>query len=119
MQPLTWAIQFASLQFVIKWYGMGKTSVESRLNIPGRLGWMTMEVPGFIALLHTMYSVSEKYEIEDLPWQNKVLAGLFVGFFFFFLFFSAKMTFPHTNIFGRRSTSNPEATHFFFVLFFR
>ncbi|KAJ2907106.1 uncharacterized protein MKZ38_007621 [Zalerion maritima] len=68
----------ASLQWLVSWYGMGKTSVESRLNLPGRPGWILMEVPGAVTLLYTMWMVSEEKGIEDLAWQNKVLAGLFV-----------------------------------------
>ena len=74
-------LQAASVQWLVSWYGMGKTSVESRFfNLPGKIGWMTMEAPGFLTLLYTMWWVGGKEEIEDLPWQNKVLAGLFVRF---------------------------------------
>ncbi|KAM7191335.1 3-oxo-5-alpha-steroid 4-dehydrogenase domain containing protein [Rhypophila sp. PSN 637] len=74
----------ASLQWLISWYGMGKTSVNSRLNLPGRIGWLTMEAPGFLTLLYNLrylapqanpHYLSEEY---SLPWQNKVLAALFV-----------------------------------------
>lgn len=69
----------ASVQWLIKWYGMGKTSVtNSRLNIPGRIAWMTMELPGPLTLLYIMHTLPARQGIEDLPWQNKVLAGLFV-----------------------------------------
>lgn len=67
---------------------MGKTSVDSRFNLPGRVAWLTMEVPGFLTLLYTMYTLSaqqhphwgeeEEKEAEGLPYQNKVLAFLFV-----------------------------------------
>lgn len=73
---LTINIQFGSVQWVIRWYGMGKTSVASRLNLPGRLAWLTMECPGFITLLYIMRTLTPPD--HDLPWQNKVLAGLFV-----------------------------------------
>ncbi|KAK4212254.1 putative 3-oxo-5-alpha-steroid 4-dehydrogenase [Rhypophila decipiens] len=74
----------ASLQWLISWYGMGKTSVNSRFNLPGRIGWLTMEAPGFLTLLYNLryltpqanpHYLSEEY---SLPWQNKVLAALFV-----------------------------------------
>ncbi|OAA55814.1 3-oxo-5-alpha-steroid 4-dehydrogenase family protein [Niveomyces insectorum RCEF 264] len=68
----------ASLQWPIKWYGMGKTSVNSVLNLPGRIGWLTMESPGFLTLLYVMRTLTEQEGITDLPWQNKFLAGLFV-----------------------------------------
>ncbi|KAK2612033.1 hypothetical protein QQS21_001998 [Conoideocrella luteorostrata] len=66
------------LQFPLSWYGMGKTSVNSRLNLPGRVGWMLMEVPGFMTLLYIMNTLPQMHGIDDLPWQNRVLAGLFV-----------------------------------------
>ncbi|KAF4119543.1 3-oxo-5-alpha-steroid 4-dehydrogenase 1 [Geosmithia morbida] len=63
-----------SIQWVIGWYGMGKTSTPSLLNIPGRWAWLTMESPGFLTLGYLMGKMSH----GDLPWQNKVLAALFV-----------------------------------------
>jgi len=57
---------------------MGKTSVTSRLNFPGRIGWMIMECPGFMTLLYIMKTLPAEQGVVDLPWQNKVLAGLFV-----------------------------------------
>jgi len=74
-----WYPLFCSLQWFLSWYGMGKTSVQSRLNVPGRIGWLTMEVPGFLSLLYTMTHLPSQLSItDDLPWQNKVLGGLFV-----------------------------------------
>ncbi|KAL7926355.1 3-oxo-5-alpha-steroid 4-dehydrogenase domain-containing protein [Trichoderma austrokoningii] len=69
---------FGSLQWVVSWYGMGKTSVSSRFNIPGRLAWMTMECPGFLTLLYVMNTLPQKAGVDDLPFQNRVLGGLFV-----------------------------------------
>ncbi|KAK4101097.1 hypothetical protein N658DRAFT_486464 [Parathielavia hyrcaniae] len=83
-----WFPVAASLQWLTSWYGMGKTSVTSRLNLPGRIGWLTMEVPGFLTLLYHMHALHppspnnnplfKQLEQEGLPWQNKVLAALFV-----------------------------------------
>ncbi|KAB5582409.1 3-oxo-5-alpha-steroid 4-dehydrogenase-domain-containing protein [Coniochaeta sp. 2T2.1] len=72
---------FAFLQWPISWYGMGKTTKASRLNIPGRVAWLTMECPGMLTVLyhmHTLPSQPGNVELSDLPWQNKVLAALFV-----------------------------------------
>ncbi|KAK5656234.1 hypothetical protein OQA88_4995 [Cercophora sp. LCS_1] len=69
-----WYPLFCSTQWLTTWYGMGKTSVTSRLNLPGRVGWLTMECPGFLTLLYTVNSLSQ----GNLPWQNQVLAALFV-----------------------------------------
>ena len=58
---------------------MGKTSTESRFNVPGKIGWATMEAPGFITLLYLMYSLPKQEGIESLPTVNWVMAGCFVG----------------------------------------
>ncbi|KAI8273892.1 hypothetical protein K4K60_010285 [Colletotrichum sp. SAR11_57] len=71
-------VPIGSMQYLISWYGMGKTSVVSRLNIPGRVAWFLMEAPGFTTMLYIMFTLPGKMGVEDLPWQNKVLAGLFV-----------------------------------------
>jgi 3-oxo-5-alpha-steroid 4-dehydrogenase 1 len=57
---------------------MGKTSVRSRFNLPGRIGWFTMEAPGFITLLYIMFNLPKQIGIDRLPWPNWLLAGLFV-----------------------------------------
>ncbi|PFH62138.1 hypothetical protein XA68_14977 [Ophiocordyceps unilateralis] len=78
---LFWQLAYpaiGSMQWLIKWYGMGKTSTPSRLNLPGRPAWLTMEVPGFLMLLYVMRTMPAQHGIQDLPWQNQVLAGLFV-----------------------------------------
>ncbi|CAI4217183.1 unnamed protein product [Parascedosporium putredinis] len=67
-----------NLQWLINWYGMGKTSKDSRFNIPGRIAWFTMESPGFLTLLYIMKTLPLQHGVTDLPWQNRVLAGLFV-----------------------------------------
>ncbi|KAL8380934.1 hypothetical protein RB595_005299 [Gaeumannomyces hyphopodioides] len=68
----------ASIQWLISWYGMGKTSKSSALNLPGRAAWMAMECPGFATLLYMVGTLPGAHGIDDLPWQNKVLAALFV-----------------------------------------
>ena len=57
---------------------MGKTSNNSRFNIPGKLAWLTMEAPGFITLLYIMWSLPKELGIESLPWGNWTMAGMFV-----------------------------------------
>lgn len=59
---------------------MGKTSTESRFNIPGKIGWATMEAPGFITLLYIMFTLPAQNGIEKLPMANWIMAGLFVCF---------------------------------------
>jgi len=59
---------------------MGKTSIQSRFNVPGKIGWATMEAPAFVMLLYIMYSLPKQEEIEKLPFVNWVMAGLFVSY---------------------------------------
>jgi 3-oxo-5-alpha-steroid 4-dehydrogenase 1 len=71
-------MQVTLLQWVIPWYGAGKTSDTSRFNIPGKIAWLTMEVPGFMTLLYVMNTLTEK-GLAGLPWENLVMAGMFVS----------------------------------------
>ena len=77
-QPHLTVGQFASFQFITKWYPAGKTSTESRFNIPGKIGWATMEAPGFLTLLYIMFTLPQMNGIEHLPGANWFMAGLFV-----------------------------------------
>jgi 3-oxo-5-alpha-steroid 4-dehydrogenase 1 len=70
--------QITALQWVIPWYGAGKTSKDSVLNIPGKVAWISMEVWGMISLLYMMYTVSAQEGIAKLPWENKAMAGMFI-----------------------------------------
>ncbi|KAH6613514.1 3-oxo-5-alpha-steroid 4-dehydrogenase-domain-containing protein [Chaetomium tenue] len=100
----------ASLQWLIPWYGMGKTSVTSRLNLPGRLGWLTMEVPGFLTLLYHLRTLPSQIDADrvveggGLPWQNKLLGGLFVLHYLYravvFPFLQPSMSPLHVLIWG-------------------
>ncbi|KAI8630937.1 3-oxo-5-alpha-steroid 4-dehydrogenase [Xylariaceae sp. FL1651] len=93
-----------SLQWFSSWYGMGRTSVDSKLNIPGRIAWFTMEAPGFITLLYIMRTLPAEHGITDLPWQNKVLASLFVIHYIYravlFPFLQPSMSPIHTAVWG-------------------
>ncbi|KAL6901176.1 3-oxo-5-alpha-steroid 4-dehydrogenase domain-containing protein [Trichoderma evansii] len=102
-----WQIGFpigSSLQWVISWYGMGKTSVSSIFNIPGRLAWITMECPGFLTLLYVMNTLPQKAGVEDLPFQNRVLGGLFVIHYCYravlFPFLQPSMSPIHVGVWG-------------------
>lgn len=75
--PLT-PSQFTAAQWMTTWYPMGKTSIDSRLNIPGKWGWFTMEAPGFLTLLYIMFTLPKQLGIESLPMTNWAMAGMFV-----------------------------------------
>ena len=66
------------MEWATDWYPQGKTSINSRLNIPGKIGWATMEVPGFVTLLYIMFTLPEERGISSLPTANWLMAGLFV-----------------------------------------
>jgi 3-oxo-5-alpha-steroid 4-dehydrogenase 1 len=78
---LTWAFQWfplvTAIQWGVDWFPMGKTSVESLLNMPGKWAWLIMESPGFLTLLYIMSTLPGKLGVA-LPWQNWFMAGLFV-----------------------------------------
>lgn len=67
-----------SIQWLVSWYGMGKTSTKSVFNIPGRVAWFTMEIPSILTIVYTMNHLAGKSGIADLPWQNKVLASMYI-----------------------------------------
>ncbi|TAQ83201.1 hypothetical protein B7494_g8475, partial [Chlorociboria aeruginascens] len=67
-----------SMQWVISWYGAGKTSTKDRFNIPGKVGWMSMEIFGPATLIYSMYSVPSTIGLAFLPWENRVMGALYV-----------------------------------------
>ena len=58
---------------------MGKSSVVSRFNIPGKIGWAMMESPGFLTLLYIMFTLPKENDVKSLPMVNWLMAGLFVS----------------------------------------
>lgn len=58
---------------------MGKTSIESRINIPGKVAWVIMELPGPLLVLYIMNSLPAQLGLSGLPWENKALAGMYVS----------------------------------------
>jgi len=58
---------------------MGKTSIESRWNIPGKIAWVTMEAPGFITLLYIMSTLPQINGLKEVPTGNWLMAVLFVS----------------------------------------
>lgn len=68
---------FTLFQWLVKYYPMGKTSTASSFNVPGKIGWATMEAPGFITLLYLMYALPKQEGIGSLPFTNWTMASLF------------------------------------------
>jgi 3-oxo-5-alpha-steroid 4-dehydrogenase 1 len=81
---------FALTQFLTTWYPMGKTSLDSsRFNLPGKIGWVLMEVPGSLSLLYVLWSLPQQLHLvsandqfsawaKSLDEKNLILAGMFV-----------------------------------------
>ncbi|KAK6000484.1 hypothetical protein QM012_003730 [Aureobasidium pullulans] len=65
------------IQWLIDYYPQGKTSVESRFNLPGKWAWAIMEAPGFITLLYNMNALPAELGLGPLPWANWTMAGLY------------------------------------------
>ena len=77
-EHLLTACKITLLQWIVPWYGAGKTSGNSILNLPGRWAWISMEVFGASTLLYLMCTLPAKLDLAELPWQNKLMGGLFV-----------------------------------------
>ncbi|EGP83224.1 uncharacterized protein MYCGRDRAFT_77167 [Zymoseptoria tritici IPO323] len=80
-QTIAWAWQFLPLFSVVNWmtdyFPMGKTSVESRWNLPGKWAWLFMEIPGFITVLYCMFAIPARENLPGLPWANWTMAGVY------------------------------------------
>ncbi|KAI9820567.1 MAG: hypothetical protein M1826_000870 [Phylliscum demangeonii] len=81
-ETLVWLWQFFPLFTVVQWltsfYPVGKTSIQSRINIPGKIGWATMEAPGFMLLLYIMFTLPRETGLtQSLPWANWTMAAMF------------------------------------------
>lgn len=70
-------IQFTAVQWLIDFYPQGKTSIESKLNLPGKWAWCIMESPSFITLLYCMYAIPKQEGLQGLPWANWTMAGMY------------------------------------------
>jgi 3-oxo-5-alpha-steroid 4-dehydrogenase 1 len=84
---------FALLQFLTPWYPMGKTAYSSSIfNLPGRIGWVTMEVPGMASLSYVLYSLprvlglipqsaplSLSLWLQTFDVKNAILASMFIS----------------------------------------
>ncbi|KAF2086078.1 3-oxo-5-alpha-steroid 4-dehydrogenase [Saccharata proteae CBS 121410] len=80
---ISWAWQFFPLftafQWVSDWYPQGKTSITSRLNLPGKWAWFLMEIPGFLTVLYIMYTLPPTLGLSAraLPWGNWTMAAMY------------------------------------------
>nr|XP_023907933.1 uncharacterized protein C9.08c-like [Quercus suber] len=71
---------FTAIQWVTNFYPQGKTSIDSRFNVPGKWAWFFMEIPGMLTVLYCMLSIPHlssnlnKPGEAGLPWANWTMA---------------------------------------------
>ncbi|KAI9761141.1 MAG: hypothetical protein M4579_001188 [Chaenotheca gracillima] len=71
-------VKVTGIQYVTDFYPAGKNSVNSRFNIPGKIGWATMESPGFLIVLYSMFTLPEQAGVSSgLPRANWLMAALY------------------------------------------
>ncbi|PNS13973.1 hypothetical protein CAC42_6486 [Sphaceloma murrayae] len=69
---------FTAVQWITDFYPSGKTSIDSALNIPGKIGWAVMETPGLAIVLYSVLTLPAELGIKELPWANYTMAALYV-----------------------------------------
>lgn len=74
---------------MIQWYPQGKTSIQSRYNLPGKWAWLVMESPGFMSLLYCMWAIPKQEGLDGLPWANWTMAAMFTIHYFYRSWLSA------------------------------
>ncbi|KAI9728758.1 MAG: hypothetical protein M1828_002864 [Chrysothrix sp. TS-e1954] len=78
---VVWAWQFFPILTAVQWltdfYPQGKTSIESRFNLPGKYAWAIMESPGFLIVLYLMLTLPQQTGLDELPWGNWTMAGIY------------------------------------------
>ncbi|KAI5784668.1 3-oxo-5-alpha-steroid 4-dehydrogenase-domain-containing protein [Geopyxis carbonaria] len=72
----------APVQLLLDWYPMGKTSLPSVFNLPGKPAWVTMEIISPISLVTTLYTVSSTTSQEKLPPVHLLLTVLYLMHYF-------------------------------------
>lgn len=65
------------MQWLTDFYPQGKTSIDSRFNLPGKYAWAVMESAGPVVVLYCMTTIPEQQGIASLPWGNWTVAGLY------------------------------------------
>ena len=82
-QKLTPHPQLTAAQWLTDFYPQGKTSIDSRLNLPGKWAWAIMESVGPLTVLYCIFFLpSTQPELSHLqntplPWGNWTMAGIY------------------------------------------
>jgi 3-oxo-5-alpha-steroid 4-dehydrogenase 1 len=74
-------VQVTAAQWVLEYYPQGKTSTESKYNIPGRVGWVIGEITAPLTLLYIYFTLPKELGSDawELPWGNWTMAGCYVS----------------------------------------
>ncbi|KAK4549723.1 hypothetical protein LTR36_005024 [Oleoguttula mirabilis] len=68
---------FTAVQWLTNFYPQGKTSVDSKFNLPGKWAWCLMEVPGMLTVLYCMLTIPRQEHLAGLPWANWTMAFVY------------------------------------------
>ncbi|KAK1093521.1 hypothetical protein LTR48_002161 [Friedmanniomyces endolithicus] len=71
---------FTAAQWLTNFYPQGKTSIDSRFNLPGKWAWCFMEVPGMLTVLYCMLTIPSTIGLsspQQLPWGNWAMAFVY------------------------------------------
>jgi hypothetical protein len=74
-------VQVTAAQWMLEYYPQGKTSTESKYNIPGRVGWVIGEITAPLTLLYIYFTLPKELGSDawELPWGNWTMAGCYVS----------------------------------------
>lgn len=67
--------QLTAVQWLIDFYPQGKTSIDSRFNLPGKWAWFIMEIPGFLIVLYCAFTLPVKLGLSPSPSSSPSSAG--------------------------------------------
>ncbi|KAF2223331.1 3-oxo-5-alpha-steroid 4-dehydrogenase-like protein [Elsinoe ampelina] len=67
-----------AFQWLSDYYPAGKSSIDSSLNLPGKVAWAIMETPGMAIVLYSILTIPSELGIKELPWANYTMAALYI-----------------------------------------
>lgn len=65
-------------QWLTDFYPAGKSSTDSRYNLPGKWAWLVMESVGPLTMLYCVFTIPQQEGLSTLPWGNRTMAGMYV-----------------------------------------
>ncbi|KAI7237709.1 3-oxo-5-alpha-steroid 4-dehydrogenase [Hortaea werneckii] len=74
---------FTAAQWLTTFYPSGKTSIDSKLNVPGKWAWCFMELPGMLTVLYCLMTIPHQEGLRTIPWANWTMAGVYCIHYFY------------------------------------